>query len=195
MIRLFTALCKTIFDILSDEIIFQDATDEFKHNNQHCPHCGTIGKLSSYGSYSRGCTSFKNGKIIDSRIKPLRFECGSCGKTHALLPDILIPYSPYSLSFVLTVMIAYFERESTVVSVCERFGIAISTIYEWKKRLLLHKELMLGVLISRKTPALDFLKGLLNSKHLSGLLNQFFNKYKFSFLQNRSTATTRSNPP
>ena len=195
MIRLFTALCKTILENLSDEMIFNDETDKYQHHNERCPNCGSIGKLAPYSGYSRNCVYHKDGKNIDARVNPIRFKCYSCGKTHALLPDILIPYSPYSFSFMLTVMIAYFERDTTVVSICEHYEIAISTIYEWKKRLLLHKDLMLGMLISRKTSALAFLQGLLNSQSLSNLLFQFFRKYNFSFLQNNSGITTQIHPP
>ena len=195
MIRLFTAFCKTILENLSDEMIFNDETDKYQHHNERCPNCGSTGNLAPYCSYSRNCVYHKDGKNIDARVSPLRFKCDSCGKTHALLPDVLIPYSPYSLSFILTVMIAYFQRDTTVVNICERFEIAVSTIYEWKKRLLLHKELMLGLLISRKTPALAFLQGLLNSKSISDSLHRFFRKYDFSFLQNHSSITTKIYPP
>ena len=132
---------------------------------------------------------------MDSILNPRRVKCSSCGATHALLPDIVIPYGRYSLSFVLTALITYFERANTVEKICAQLGIAISTIYEWKKRMLAHKDLMLGILISRKVPALAFLRGLLKSKRLSVILSGFFHRYGFSFMQRRSTSATRSRPP
>jgi transposase-like protein len=198
MIRLFAALCKALnreLAEISDEQLFQDATERFRHYGARCPVCGAAGKLSPYGSYSRGLTSHRAGRLIDSHIEPRRFECKSCGSTHALLPDVLTPYSPYSLRFKLLVLAAYFERATTVAKICEGFGIAVSTLYEWKKRLISHKDLLLGVLISRKTSALAFLSGLIGAADLSRILCRFFNKYGFSFMQRGRRAATQYVPP
>jgi ribosomal protein S27AE len=200
MIRLFTALCKALFENLCDETIFLAAAGRFSYRGERCPKCGAGGKLSPYGDYSRGLVSLIGGKIDARRVKPLRFICAPCGATHALLPDILTPYSPYSLRFKLTVLIAYFEKMEreqniTVAAICERFAIAVSTLYEWKELLLEHKDLMLGLLISRKEPALAFLRGLPGSGRPSGRLRDFFRKHGFSFLQNKSASAARSRPP
>ena len=106
-----------------------------------------------------------------------------------------MPYSQYSLRFKIAVLIAYYERDTSVAEVCRRFNIAISTLYAWKERLLEHKDLMLGALISMKTPALAFLRNLLGSSGLSKLLGDFFRRHAFSFLQNQSATATRSRPP
>jgi len=184
-----------MLEILTDEEIFLLAKDGYRHGCEACPCCGAVGQLSNYGDYSRDLTYLQTGKVTDSRINPLRFVCRSCGATHAMLPDIVIPYGRYSLGFVLAALIAYFERDTIVVIICENFGIAVSTIYEWKKRMLSHKELMLGILISCKTPALAFLRGLIGSNALSESLSRFFRKYGFSFMQNKSQLTPRSRPP
>jgi len=195
MIRLFTALCKSIFEIIVDADIFQEKTNGFRHYDKACPNCGATGKLSPCGKYSRWLMSYTNGHITSKLIQPLRFACTSCGKTHALLPDILIPYSSYGLRFKLNLLIAYFERKNTVVQICENFNIAVSTLYEWKKLMQTHKELLLGVLISQKEPALAFLRGLFESSCLSELLKSFFNTHSFSFMQSQPISTTRSHSP
>jgi len=133
--------------------------------------------------------------VSDSRIRSLRFKCSSCGVTHALLAGNLVPYSPYSLRFMLIVLIAYVERETTVHELCGQFGIAVSTLYSWKHRLLEHKELALGVLLSLKTPAMAFLKSLFNTERISDDLSSFFSRYGFSFMQNRTTKAAQSHPP
>jgi len=195
MIRLIAALCKTLLEFLTDEQIFQDASDGYIHHGKDCPRCGAVGKLNPYNGYSRWLVSRRKRKTVSCLIWIRRFECGSCGATHALLPDILTPYSPYSLHFKLAVLIAYFERDITVVVLCEEFGIAVSTLYEWKKCMASHKELMIGVLLNRKTSALDFLCGLIGSADLSDTLHCFFRKYGFSFMQRMPATATRSNPP
>jgi transposase-like protein len=194
MIRLFTTLCKSLLENFTDVNIFKDATDAFCHHGKKCPGCGAE-KLFPYGSYSRDLVSYEDGITVEYRVSPLRFECTSCDTTHALLPDILVPYSPYSLRFKLTVLIAYFERNMTVVAICEQFRIAISTLYSWKKCLLKHKDLLLGVLASLEEPAISFLRSLLEAACLSDRLQSFFRRHSFSFMQNQPVAATRSPPP
>jgi ribosomal protein S27AE len=195
MIRLIAALCKTLFKFVTDEQIFLDASDGYIHHSKNCPRCGAIGKLGLYGGYFRWLVSRRKRKTVSCLIWIRRFECGSCGATHALLPDILTPYSPYSLQFKLTVLIAYFERDCTVEELCEEFGIAISTLYEWIKRLASHKQLMIGVLLDCKVSALGFIHDLIGSADLSYTLNRFFRKYGFSFMQRTPATATRPNPP
>lgn len=195
MIRLFASLCKSYLKELSERQWIQKATDGFKRPSTPCPKCGAIGKLAKHGDYSRGLTTYEDGQIIDSTISPKRVFCSSCESSHAVLPDIIIPYGRYSIIFVLTVLAAYFERAATVVNICANFEIAISTLYDWKKRIVLHKDLMLGVLISQKRREHSYILGLLNSGNLSGPLNQFFLKYGFSFMQNQSAVAARSGLP
>jgi hypothetical protein len=195
MIRLMAALCKTLLEFLTDEQIFQDASDGYIHHGNDCPRCGAIGKLGFCGGYYRWLASRRKRKTVSCRIWIRRFECGAGEATHALLPDILTPYSPYSLHFKLTVMIAYFERDCTVEAVCEEFCIAVSTLYEWLKRLASHKELMVGVLLSKKTSAPQLLRVLIGSEDLSGMLCRFFSRFGFSFMQRKPASATLSNPP
>jgi transposase-like protein len=195
MIRVFTTLCKLLFENLTDMTIFQNTTDGFKHYGENCPACGAAGKLSPYGIYSRGLVSYVNGKTIDERVNPRRFDCTSCGVTHALLPDILVPYSPYSLHFKLTALSAYYERSTTVVAICEHFGIAVSTLYSWIKLLSEHKELLLGAVASMEESAITFLRSLFEAACLSDCLRSFFRQHAFSFMQRMPATATRSPPP
>jgi len=208
MIRLFTSLCKSVLEKLSDEAIFQKATAGFNYLNERCPGCGAAGKLSPHGDYCRNLVSHDGEKVTETGVNPHRFKCASCNTTHALLPDILIPYSPYSLRFMLTVLVTYYERSMTVEALCTHYGVAVSTLYAWKRHLLEHKALLLGMLESLKKPAQVFLQGLLASGNISDQLNDFFRCYGFSFLQSRirgspiartgaklSTAATRTQPP
>jgi hypothetical protein len=195
MIRLFTGLCKAMLGISTDKDLFLEATEGVSLYDQSCPHCGALGKLISYADYLRWLVQLKDGHIISQRIQVFRFKCKSCGTTHALLPDIIIPYSQYSLRFKICALIAYFERTSIVVSVCERFGIAVSTLYAWKALLLSHQELLLGLVASRKVPAFAFLCSLFGADNLSEHLRDFFGRHAFSFLQSKAALTTRSPGP
>ena len=200
MIRHFTALGKSKFEKLSDETIFNNETEGFRLKCGKCPCscCGAVGRLSYFSFYYRHLVSYGDGGVIEGCVCVIRFKCSSCKTTHALLPDIVTPYSPYSLRFKITVLIAYItrnKRKMTVEKVCNHYGIAISTLYEWKKLLSKHKDLLLGELMSRKKPPLAFLENLLESESLSDLLCGFFSRFGFSFMQNRPTVTTRTRPP
>ena len=195
MIRYFTELCKQKLEELSDEAIFQEATNNFSCYNKNCPRCGAINKLNPYDSYSRGLIFYEDGCVKSSSVIIYRFDCISCGATHALLPDLLIPYSQYTLRFKFTVLLAYFERKTSVAAICEHFCIAISTLYEWKKTLLNHKEILFGVLKSQKESALHFIQSLLGSNSFSEILYGFFRRHGFSFMQNQSIPATRTRSP
>jgi len=195
MIRLFEALCKALLNKISEEQAFLSVMEEFSPYGERCPRCGAAGKLSDYGEYGRNHVTIMDGMVEDTRVSVSRVLCDSCETTHALLPDTLTPYSPYTLVFKLSVLIAYFERDTTVVKACEHFAIAVSTLYEWKKLMAAHKDFMLGVLISRRTSALDFLRGLFGSDDISDVLHSFFSKYGFSFMQGASVTAVRSVPP
>jgi transposase-like protein len=195
MIRLFSALCKTLLEHFSDLNIFEESADIYVHHDKGCPRCGATGKLSPYGGYFRWLVFRWKRKNTDIRVWVRRFKCEACGATHALLPDILVPYSIYSLNFKLTVLIAYFERDCTVEAICAEYGIAVSTLYEWLKRLTAHKDLMIGVMMSRKTRGLEFLRELVSSDDLSESLSSFSGKHGFSFMQGNCQITTKSNPP
>ena len=195
MIRLFKALCKALLDKISEEQAFLAATEAFRPYGGICEICGTVGKFSDYGEYGRNHVTIADNIVIESRVNVRRVRCESCRTSHALLPDTLIPYSPYTLVFKLTVLTAYFDRDRTVEKLCERFGIAVSTLYEWKKIMTAHKDIMLGVLISRKIPTPGFLRNLLGSTaDISDTLQMFFNKHGFSFMQDASLSVTRPVP-
>ena len=194
MIRLFTALCKVLLTKISEEEAFYVAMEEIGIFRTSCPKCGTVGRFSEYGNYDRGHVTYSDDEILDFRVRPRRIKCLSCGASHALLPDTLTPYSPYTLRFKLLVLIAYSGRDTTVANICGKFGIAVSTLYEWKKIMTTHKDFMLGLLISRKTPALCFLRGLLGATDISEILRGFFSKYGFAFMQDASMSVTRPVP-
>jgi len=195
MIRFFAALCKTTLESLSDDDTFNVSTTRFNPNTRRCPKCGTKGKLSYHSKYTRDVVSINDNDIVESKVSPPRYECGSCVRTHALLPANIIPYSPYSLRFKLTVLIAYFERGCTVVEICGRFGIAVSTLYEWKRWFLEHKALWLGALADLKTLPLAFARNLLTSTRLGHELHDFFSRFSYSFMQTHRSKATRAHPP
>jgi transposase len=94
-----------------------------------CPYCGAKNPGWSYhDSYKRYLISFENNQLKIEEINITRIICSSCKHTHAVLPEIIIPYSSYSLLFVLSVLKDYFS-EMSITNICEKYQISPSTLY------------------------------------------------------------------
>ena len=85
--------------------------DKYSNDNYHddvkkisylllvCPKCKTVGLFHRHAVYSRYL--FNN---TEEYITIQRVRCESCGSTHALLPDIIIPYRYFSSPFIILVI-------------------------------------------------------------------------------------------
>lgn len=69
--------------------------------------CGCVGSMIRYGSYHRHVKS--DGTNL--RLKVQRVLCCSCGRSHALLPSALVPYSQIPLKDQVSVIEAYESGE------------------------------------------------------------------------------------
>ena len=177
MIREKTILCNLNLLKLSDEQLI----NSFVTKDRNCPSCGANHSCSNHGSYERCMITIANQVRKEVVVSISRVICSSCGKTHALLPDFLIPFASYSLRFVLHVLRAYLCRTGTVAQLCESFAISISTLYKWIHLFKEHANLLLSALeqiqwINGKT--IRFIE------RKVALPRLFFKRYRFSFLQN-----------
>lgn len=178
MIRPFTVFCKLNKISFSDRQWFEQEAGSLSHTDGVCPVCHAKACLSPFASYTRYLVEWTGGSPSTHEVNVQRYRCGSCAHTHALLSSALVPYSSYSLRFILMVLRACFLHRTCVQTICERAGISVSTLYRWKSLFLVHKALWLGVLESLETSALAFLDG------MDGiLLKGFCLKFLFSFLQ------------
>jgi len=183
MVRLFSLLFKIDLNKLpSASFLFREAYKQFNPNKVHCPECRTMGRFTVYDGYERNLVSYENGAIEAEMVTVKRTKCLVCGSAPAVLPDVLVPYKQYSILFILHVLKAYYFRNESVAAVCERFCIAIATLYAWKKRYLSHKTLHLGKLekyVHDRDPHLANPSGVC----FTGMLQNFYQTYGFSFLQ------------
>lgn len=148
-----------------------------------CPYCGAKHPhWSDFASYERDLISWEKGLPVTYRITVTRIICSSCGHTHAILPEIIIPYGSYSLIFILTVLRDYYLAHMTVQELCDKYMIATSTLYAWKRLFLIHKKLWLGILEDAATKPLSFLSSL-PSLTTSEDLAIFSQNHAQSFLQ------------
>lgn len=166
--------------------IFKEAMESFRPEQAACPECGAK-MLQSLSQYPRHL----NGAHGEGHVYIQRYECPVCHKTHAVLPDIITPHSPYSLRFKLEAVKAYFERIVSVESLCADLGLAISTLYRWIKKYQDHKALHLGALEDIETPPRDFIVQFGEPSILTAMLKGFFAKFAFSFFQGKGSSSHR----
>jgi hypothetical protein len=162
--------------------MYKDDMNAFGHA---CPVCGAKGELSEYASYDRDLVLFV-GVAVYRKIRIRRLLC-KCGRSHAVLPELIVPYRSYSLLFILTALKAYFFRSisgKTVRDIAEEYGTAVSTLYEWKKLFLKHRELLLGALAAVTEAPEAFFSVLSSSPcSISEKLRDFHARFGFSFMQ------------
>lgn len=152
---------------------------------QNCPACRAQGQYKSHGFYKRYVIDFYKGKPSAFQVCIQRVRC-SCGHTHALLKDILIPYCQYTIRFILQVLKKYFRHSLTINEICQLYRISEPTLYRLKKIFLLHRELWIGLVRSREEQEAFFIQFIQCCSDLSDLLHTFFRKTGFSFLQSHA---------
>lgn len=194
MIRRFYSFGKLNFYTSSDFCSFTYSMASFRPELQRCPHCKSTGNCIRHASYERSLVSFENGRVIFRRLLILRVICSSCRHTHAILPDVIIPYGSYSLSFILQLMKEYYFEHLTVEKLCDRFSLSISTFYRLKHIYLSHRLLWLGITTAANEDASAFLLFLISLDCISDFMSEFHQLAAFSFLQQKHRAA-RSHLP
>lgn len=193
MIRLFLALCKC-FQLTKkndDYQIYLNYTDNANPNIVPCPFpdCGAKGNYHDCGSYSRTLVCYREGHVQRYEITVNRIECVSCEHSHAIVPPVIIPYSPFSFHFVISLLYDFITHKyNTVKKLCLEYDISISTLYRIYHRFIEDRKLMLGMMEAASETARQFLENLAQSDFSRGvdcLLHDFYENNKVSFLQAR----------
>lgn len=155
MIRIFSIFCKLNQIPLSDRQWVEKETESLFLPDHVCPVCHAHGSLSPFASYTRCLVEREKGKPAIHEIVIKRLRCRSCGHTHAQVSSALVPYSSYSLRFILQTLRDYFLGRACVQLICDRAGIAVSTLYRWKDLFIRHKALWMETLndLSAARPA------------------------------------------
>ena len=161
---------------VSDLELFNDAIRSYKEDHPDVKYAG---------SYRRIMISVSSGKREEIPIMILRIHHENVNGIHsypALIPDILIPYGSYTIRFVLTLLYSYLNRSCTVTNLCARFGIAISTFYDWKHLIESHYASWEKQLLSARRLHNDILSSI---SSIPAFMKQFLALFGFSFLQSR----------
>ena len=192
MIRLNALDCKLKNAILSIRDLFQQSLQQTPLFRMVCPYCGAKGTCQKRGSYERNLVTFSDGTAEVVRLKIPRVQC-PCGKSHALLPDLIVPYLSYSLPMILMILSDYFHKRLTIRGICQKYLINVPLIYRLKKWFLLHKKQWLGVLRDMELSAFSFLDELLTASY-SLFTDAFLRLTTYSFLQSHKNPANCERP-
>lgn len=157
--------------------------EQFQPELETCPICGSTGNCHIHDYYGRSIIDFRNGKKQKDTLCIMRVFCDSCEHAHAILPDIIVPYSGYSLFFILFILGEYFARLHTIEQLCERFDVSEKQFYKWLNLWKSHKEQWLGMLDASETDNTSFFRQLILRGTYSAFSMEFIRLTAHSFLQ------------
>ena len=98
MIRKNSLFYKLIRIKSSSKLLFDSFMAGFRPEMESCPVCRASHSCTTHASYERNLIDFIQGRPVYHTIKVIRVIC-SCGHTHAILPDLIIPYNTYGVFF------------------------------------------------------------------------------------------------
>ncbi len=176
----------------SSKSLFLDFMSSFQSETESCPCCQSKGNCKTHATYQRSIIDIIHGKPVYQEICITRIICQSCGHTHAILPDTIIPYSQYGIFFILRVLGEYFARVKTVAALCEAYSITTSMLYRWRYLFLKNRSVWLTVLELAEQSPRDFIRFLCLKESFSDFSIAFFRLTGFSFLQSHASPTARS---
>jgi hypothetical protein len=87
--------------------IYSEFLDSISFHKLTCS-CGISGNLIKHAYYNRSIKTPVG--LVGIRI--LRVKCKCCGKTHAIFPECIVPYSQILLEDHIKIVIAYIENSS-----------------------------------------------------------------------------------
>lgn len=164
----------------SDQRLFDLALAGIRLDQVRCPKCGAICCFTPSKSYQRMMITTSSGRRSNTRVVVPRVRCSSCGRTHALIPENLIPYGSYSLRFVFTVLLSYLHRHGSVSEFCDHWQISISTLYGGIHLSSCHYSLLADVFHRIHWITEQAVHELIKTPDFP---DRFFRQFRFAFLQ------------
>lgn len=183
MIRKNLLLCKIIRIKTSSKSLFDSYMEQFQPELETCPICGSTGNCHIHGYYSRSIIDFLSGRKQKENLCIMRVFCDSCEHAHAILPDIIVPYSSYSLFFILFILGEYFAGLHTIEQLCERFDVSEKQFHKWLALWKSHKKQWLGILNDSEKDNNAFYRHLVLLDSYSSFSMDFIRLTTYSFLQ------------
>ena len=185
---------KLNFQESSNKTRFESFMKKFRPALERCPSCGAKSECFHFAYYSRGVVEVVGKKVLFYHIRILRVKC-SCGHTHAIIPDFLVPYRRFSLLFILHVLQFYFRHSMTVAALCSTYDFSHTTLYRWKAAFIKHRSWWVDFVRLGKTSCLAFLDQLIETDPFSEFTMGFYRKTLYSFHQTHQNPANCSHLP
>ena len=172
--------------------LYLNAIKDIKLSKIECPCCKASGQCEYISPYKRTMISAADDTQKVQYLLIKRAKCNSCGRTHAILPDILVPYGSYSIRFILIVLTKYLQRKTSVATFCDKWHIAASTLYSWIHLFIDHYSSFVSALdrISKVTE-----EAIASVENHDTFMNAFFERFRFHFLQLKTTSYSPPHSP
>jgi len=190
MIRLFVHLCKEFHEIKSIKMNDYDLLKKVClvcPEPTPCPNCkAPANSYKKNGGYHRHFVYLNDANsVVDTDLYIRDLRCKSCGKTHALLNSLVIPYSSFSIGFIISILYYRLTHSNTsIAKLCDIFMISESTYYRIRRRLYTDYHQMCS-LLNIMHDAIQLIKSLFSAPihTLHDLLKEFFSNTGYSFMQ------------
>ena len=189
MVSIFTEIIKIKKLNISVSSLLNRSLKSFEYSSDnYCRYCGKK-YMKPFEKYTRILTNYHNGKIVDTIINTRRYQC-KCGRTHVVLPCLIVPYSRYSMVFIIYVLYDYYYRSFTKEEISVKYSISIPTIYRWKALFEKDKQFWLKELKDLETSASEYIRSLIDHNEFNSFLNDFMKEVypHRMFLQSHSNA-------
>lgn len=182
--------------IIDFKVNYNDYEEQILINNNifkyACPNCRAKHSLSRHAKYKRYIVFLYMGKMNTKKLVILRLICSSCNKTHAILPNDIVPYCVYTYSCMITVMFEHFVKDKSILCVSDEYQISFELIYYFINKLeafLNDCVYVLRLLNGIKENIALSVRNILNIINIGSLKNifqeLFFNKTKWMILMKR----------
>ena len=188
MIRLFLNTCKAYKQLkgCNELLILKYLSHNADISCYRCSNCfAPSEKYVNNGTYDRHFTHMEGDSVVDSLITIQVKQCSSCQHSHALLQYLIIPYSSFSLGFIVTLLYSKLSNKfSSINEICAHFDISQRTYYRIMHRLMQDYH-ALSKTMSQYSKLLEIISSLYSSSHerLKQLLKNFFEFAGHSFMQ------------
>jgi transposase-like protein len=166
-----------------------------------CPSCMAKGKMRRFAGYGRHFIYISGGAVCDTVIGIDRYECSSCGHTHALLPLAVVPHLSYSITFIASLLVDWLDKAyASIESLASAYNISTNTFIRLRQRFFACLKAALGISSGTATMR-RFALGLLacGVDDISDALWTFSNTTGRFFMEAVKTTghktTSRSSPP
>ena len=182
----------------NDYEIYCSYTDNALKDTVSCPFptSHAKGRFHNDGTYERLLVCYTDSQVVRHQIPIPMIECDSCGHSHAILAPVIIPYSPFSFHFVISLLYDYVTHNyETIATLCQKYDISISTLYRIYHRFISDRMLMLGMMETAIAQAQELLCTLADENFIGlvdPMLQEFFRSNNASFLQARCRIRLKS---